>query len=238
MRKILSLLFVLLFASSFLQAVAQRNAFVWSNGTVTVISASSIDSVTFQIVDHSKIINGHRFVDLGLPSGLLWAETNIGADNPEDAGNYYAWGETETKDTYTEDNSKWYGTEHSGNLTATEDVATVNWGSGVRMPTKKEFEELLISSNCTWTWTTKNGMMGYQVVSNSNGNEIFLPAAGVRSDSYLWWLGERGFYWSSEPWPSYGDNTWSYHLHLMSAHHYANIGETRYYGLTVRAVAE
>lgn len=184
--------------------------------------------------EHSKIINGHRFIDLGLPSGLLWAETNIGADNPEDAGNYYAWGETDTTSTYTYKDSKWFEIDHTDNLTATEDAATVNWGSGVRMPTEDDFKELRKPTNCTWTWTTKNGMRGYQVVSNANGSEIFLPAAGYRQGSGLNWHGYKGWYWSSTPNDAYSANDFA----IESGKSYGIHSDFRYYGLTVRAVAE
>ena len=86
--------------------------------------------------DGKYTINNHTFVDLGLPSGLLWAETNIGAESATDYGNYYAWGETTTKDSYSKPSSY---TENPSTLDAVHDAATVNWGA----PTKEEFDELL-----------------------------------------------------------------------------------------------
>lgn len=149
--------------------------------------------------DLIKTINGHRFVDLGLPSGLLWAETNIGAENPEDAGNYYVWGETSTKTSYTKENSEMWLKDSFG-LTPEQDAATVNWGSGVRMPTSDEFSELVNPENCVWLWTTRNGHNGYLVTSKSNGEEIFLPAAGgYYRDGDLYVNGLSGRYWSSTP---------------------------------------
>ncbi len=129
-------------------------------------------------------------VDLGLPSGIRWASCNVGATAPEDYGNYYAWGETETKADYSwatykhnngdnsSDNITKYG-NNADTLTTLEpedDTATANWGSAWRMPTAAEMDELL--EHCTWTWTTQNGVNGYQVASKTNGNSIFLPAAG------------------------------------------------------------
>lgn len=143
-----------------------------------------------------------KAVDLGLPSGIKWASCNIGATKPEDYGDYYAWGEIEEKksflpETYlyykyvsedTDDNQNWINI--GSEIIGTEyDVAHVKWGSGWRMPTKAEMEELL--ENCIWTWTTYNGVNG-QKVTGPNGNSIFLPATG---DSVVGTeVNERGVY--------------------------------------------
>ena len=153
--------------------------------------------------------NGHEYVDFGLPSGTLWATMNVGATTPEDYGNYYAWGETATKATY--DWSTYFDTNDGGNtftkynndggkkvLDPEDDAAHVNWGGSWRMPTKAEWQELI--DNCTWTWTTQNGINGYKVTSNKEGYTdkfIFLPAAGSRFDSGLYDVGSYGYYWSS-----------------------------------------
>lgn len=145
----------------------------------------------------SGTIAGHDYVDLGLPSGLKWATCNVGAATPEDYGNYYAWGETTTKSEYTEENSVTMGqpmSDFSGN--ATYDAARANWGGTWRMPTQAEMEELL--NNCTWTWTTQNGVNGVRV-TGTNGNSIFLPAAGYCHGSSYRRVGEEGDYWSSTP---------------------------------------
>ena len=140
-------------------------------------------------------ISGHYYVDLGL--SVKWATCNVGAESPEDYGNYYAWGETETKDEYTSSNSVTYGVEMddiSGN--AEYDAATANWGSSWRMPTYDEMEELVDS--CTWTWTTENDVNGY-LVTGPNGNSIFLPAGGFRYGASLYDAGPYGDYWTSTP---------------------------------------
>ena len=142
------------------------------------------------------MINGHQYVDLGLSSGLKWATCNVGADSPEDYGNYYAWGETETKAEYTQDNSVTFGqqlNDISGN--AQYDAATANWGGSWRTPTKDEIRELIY--NCNWTPETQNGIDGFKVTGN-NGNYIFIPASGYRDGSSLYIYGEC-YYWSSTP---------------------------------------
>ena len=168
-----------------------------------------------------------KYVDLGLPSGTKWARCNLGASKPTDYGDYYAWGETEpNKAEYTWATYKWMQTGKSdwkhvtkytaadghtegiwydagGNfigdnkttLDAADDAATANLDSPWRMPTKKEYDELF--DNCTWTWTTQDGVNGYEVKSKTNGNSIFLPAAGYREGSGLYRAGSWGIYRSS-----------------------------------------
>ena len=186
---------------------------------------------TSELVDHSKEINGHRFVDLDLPSGILWAETNVGAESAEQAGDYFAWGETVAKEVYADTNSVWQGNAHSGNLTADEDAATANWGEGCRIPTQSEMEEL--RDNCTWTAATVNDVAGYKVTSKTNGNEIFLPSAGYRKGSDLSNFGTGVYYWTSTP---SGDGSAftlaSFNGRFLVSSYY------RYFGRTVRAVAE
>ena len=141
--------------------------------------------------------NGHDYVDLGLPSGLKWATCNVGANSLESYGNYYAWGEISTKVTYLTTNSLTYEknmNDISGN--AKYDAATANWGGNWRMPTRDELNEL--RNNCTWTWTTQNGVNGYKVKSKTNGGSIFMPAAGSKNSSFVG-VGERGEYWTSTP---------------------------------------
>lgn len=188
-----------------------------------------------------KNANGYGYVDLGL--SVKWATCNVGATSPEEYGDYFAWGETSTKETYDEDNCPTYGRSISQlksqgyidsecNLTSQYDAATANWGDTWRMPTKAEQEELL--NSCTWTWTTQNGVNGYNV-EGPNGNSIFLPAAGCRKGSSLYLAGSKGIYWSSTP--DKGSNISSYYLDFLSDSHYMGSG-FRYYGLSVRPVVE
>ena len=175
-------------------------------------------------------INGHEYVDLGLPSGLKWATCNIGAISPEEYGDYFAWGETTTKDTYETDNCPTFGLNASqfidgeGNLTSQYDAATANWGGNWRMPTLDELNEL--KTNCTWTWGIQDGVNGYKV-EGPNGNSIFLPAAGYRSGSSLYNAGSNGCYWSSAP---YYNND-AFYLYFRSSsrsvgNNYRNGGHT------------
>ena len=178
------------------------------------------------------IINGHEYVDLGL--SVKWATCNVGASKPEEYGNHYAWGETSTKSNYSSDNSVTRGKNFSdigGN--PTYDVARKQWSSTWRLPTGAEFDELL--SNCTWTWTTQNGVSGYKVTSKKNGNSIFLPAAGWRVASSPYDQGTRGYYWSSTPRES--DSYRAYYLYFRSGRHYT-IQDFRNNGQSVRPVCK
>lgn len=135
----------------------------------------------------------HEAVDLGLPSGVLWATCNLGADSPSDYGDYYAWGEIATKETYTTENNKTAFDpikEILGN--AQYDAAKASWGGGWRLPSQEEIDELV--TGCRWVWTTEGGHKGYRV-TGPNGNSIFLPAAGHRDKSLVG--GEvAALYWS------------------------------------------
>lgn len=160
--------------------------------------------------DNSTVINGHNFIDLGLPSGTLWAEANLGAATKADYGNYYAWGETTTKDVYswatynygdsTQDVTKYNDKDKKTTLEADDDAATKSWGDPCRMPTITEFDELL--ENCSNTWTTfKNSdgedIEGNLLTSKLNGNTIFFPAGGSKLDSDLNGKTYVGSYWTS-----------------------------------------
>ena len=191
--------------------------------------------------------NGHEWVDLGLPSGTKWATMNVGADSPEDYGDYFAWGETTTKSDYNLSTYKWcegsgdtmtrycasssYGTvDNIRTLYLSDDAAYVNWGTSWRMPTDEELKEL--QTNCTWTWITQNGVSGRKVTSKVNGNSIFLPAAGYRYDSGLKQVG-YGRYWSSSRGLSDSDHASC--LEFDSGDVYRDIS-TRYRGRSVRPV--
>lgn len=154
--------------------------------------------------------NSHEYVDLGL--SVKWATCNIGADNPEDFGNYYAWGEVNTKFDCSGNNSKTYGKkveDITGN--PIYDTARANWGGDWRLPTKDEFMELV--DNCIWIWTNQNGRNGYKITSKRNGKSIFLPAAGSQYETNIVDANERGHYWTSTPDVNDPDGSFGLYFH-------------------------
>ena len=175
--------------------------------TVTYRSNREVYASCTVTVQEGSSGTGDEVVDLGLTSGLKWRAWNVGASKPEDYGNHYAWGETTTKTSYTWSNysfgnsqngsfSKYdtgLGTDNKTVLESGDDAATVNVGSGWRTPTYSEWKEL--REQCTWKWTTRNGVNGMQV-TGPNGKSIFLPAAGWR-DSALRNQGSYGAYWTA-----------------------------------------
>lgn len=192
------------------------------------------------------------YVDLGLPSGALWAKCNVGADNPEEVGDYFAWGETEIKDIYDWKKYKYsafddesykltkYCTDSTygyngfvDNLTILEsddDAVIANWGAGWRMPTAEEFDEL--NQNTTVVWTTINGVDG-RLLTGPNGNSIFLPATGFYLDGELICTG-LGIYWSSSLQTTSQVSAWSLHFDNVNCHVCGTYERSR--GQVVRAV--
>jgi hypothetical protein len=166
------------------------------------------------------------WVDLGLPSGLLWASCNLGADSPESYGNYFAWGETQSKDLYDWSTYRYCTAEGDSLLTLTkyntstdyvtvdnlttlqtmDDVAAARL-SGTRMPTREDWEELLAGTVAQWT--TQNGVAGYRLTA-PNGNSLFLPAAGSSNGAELVAAGVFGFYWSASLYTDSPDDAWSF----------------------------
>ena len=187
--------------------------------------------------------NNHpHVIDLGLPSGTKWCCCNVGASTPEGYGGYYAWGETWPKSTYNW--STYFDTEDGGNtfkkyngglteLLPKDDAATANWGSGWQMPNFDQIKELYNTSYTITTWTIQNGVSGRLIASNSNGNSIFLPAAGFRSDDNLYNVGYGGHYWSSSLNQRLGN--YAYYLLFSSAGWYW-YNTSRCLGFSVRAV--
>lgn len=206
---------------------------IGKSGCMTIPTTTAHDGWT---VDESAMADA---IDLGL--SVKWASWNVGADSPEDYGDYFAWGETTTKSSYSSsllsdvlDNSisglKSLGIiDANGNLTAAYDAATVNWGDEWRIPTSDEIKELV--NNCTWRWTTQNGVYGYKVVG-PNGNSIFLPAAGNRDYASLYGAGSYGYYWSATP---RGEYIWVYSLDFSNSS-YSNNTNFDFYGFSVRPV--
>ena len=193
------------------------------------------------------------FVDLGLPSGLLWAKCNLGATTPEGHGDYYAWGETTTKSTYNWSTYKYCTVDGEGDLQALtkyntstswgtpdnlttlqaiDDVATQKLGDGARMPTKEDWEELI--ANTTAEWTQVNGVAGRKFTA-ANGNSLFLPAAGDRWGGELYYAGSRGYYWSSSLYAGRPYGAWDFGFYSagLKVHDNDRLG-----GFSVRAVRQ
>lgn len=190
--------------------------------------------------------NGEGYmVDLGLPSGLKWATWNIGASKVDDYGSYYTWGEVKTKESFSSDDYFTLGSttkdqikagiiDSLRNLTSQYDAATVNWGKEWRMPTRKEYVELI--ENCKFYWTHIGTMYGMKVVG-PNGNKIFLPAGGMIGEHGYYEFNENCYYWSS----SLTNSDYSAHVpaeffwahYLTTSYNQSNA----YYGKSVRAVA-
>lgn len=213
-------------------------------------------SFTTLISGGNGTYTGHEYVDLGLPSGTLWAMCNVGADAPEKYGDYYAWGETAPKANYNWNTYKycnggdgWNPDIHTltkycnntdygyngfvDNLTVlqlADDPITTNWGVGWRLPTVEEWRELY--DNTTRIWTTQNEMAGMLFTSN-NGNSLFLPAAGYRRDYEYKDVGDYGVYWSSSLNTDCPDLAWCFNINL---NHCGPGNNLRGAGQPVRAV--
>ena len=174
--------------------MAQSVIINYKNGEVLDIDASLVESITFEEAEN------HEWVDLGLPSGTLWATCNIGANNPEEYGDYFAWGETQPKSNYRWATYKYckgssntltrycyqsdYGyngfTDTLTELLPEDDAATANWGKNWQTPSLTQIQELFDSAYTATAYTTQNGVKGRKITSKINGYSIFLPAAGYR----------------------------------------------------------
>ena len=177
-------------------------------------------------------INGYEWVDLGLPSGLKWSIHNIGASVSEEYGNYYAWGEIETKTEYTVENSVTHGVHMSDISGDSEhDAARANWGSTWRLPTKADHEEII--EYCTWIWLKHNDVWGYRIIG-TNGNYIFIPASGYLRGTSVYGDGECAGYWNSKP---SDDKSKSLSLGINSSIKQL-FSSDRYAGQTIRPVSD
>ena len=233
---------------------------VWntkSDGTGTSYNNKASIKVTQSITLYAQwkvstgIADGHEWVDLGF--GTKWATMNVGAESPEDYGDYFAWAETSTKSTYNWSTYKWCSvsansfslTKYCGKsqygavdnrvvVLSSDDAAYVNWGSNWRYPSQGEFSTLMNPNFTKWTWTTQNGVNGYKVTSLINGNSIFLPAAGMYKDSNTIGVGTYGYYWtelvySYQPFESYMP-------YFNSKEKDSKTTDLRYYGCSIRPV--
>ena len=204
-------------------------------GFSDITTADVNDDREVSIADVNVVIDAilsknNEWVDLGLPSGTLWATCNVGAGSPEEFGDHFAWGETSSKPVYQWENYKWcngsYNTltkycinsengivDGKTELDPEDDAAYVNWGPSWRMPSKEQQAELM--TNCIWTWTSMNGVNG-QLVIGPNGNSLFFPAADYGDlEMRLGNVGSFGFYWSRTL-SSSGNSNWGCILDFIS----------------------
>ena len=183
--------------------------------------------------------NGHEYVDLGLPSGLKWATCNVGASSPEQAGLYFAWGETTgytaeqvEKGVRKFDSTSYTSSAISTDLKPEQDAVHVNLGGNWRMPTKAEYQELI--DNTTQTWTDDyngTGVAGRLYTSRVNGKSVFFPAAGHCDYSSMYRVGSDGDYWSA----SWRSSSSAWLLYFGSGSQTLD-KDYRYYGFSVRGV--
>lgn len=177
--------------------------YVYINNDLHSYSTSEVTYIYFMCQDNTTgTLNGHDWVDLGLPSGTKWATCNVGATSETEYGEYYAWGETTTRDKFGVDYYDYYGSYTiSSNIALSDcDVATKRWGRPWRMPSYKEVCELV--NNCEFKWTTVKNINGATFIG-PNGNSIFIPASGGHGPGFRnGWRSpsdqnEWGYYWTS-----------------------------------------
>ena len=218
---------------------------------IKTMEKMEVDDSDPDIPDPNPNTGNHEYVDLGL--SVKWATCNVGASKPEEYGDYFAWGETTTKSTYNwstykycngsynnltkYNNSSSYGSvDNKTTLELSDDAARANWGGSWRMPTDAEMTEL--REQCTWTWTTQNGVKGYKVTSKKSGytnQSIFLPAAGSRRGSSLYNAGSDGDYWSSSL--STDGPHYAWYVDFYSSLVNRDFS-TRFFGFSVRPVCQ
>jgi len=213
-------------------AVAQTVNVHFKNGQTIQYPSSNVDYVDFSEKPADPTVSAGQVVDLGL--SVYWASYNLGAEKPEEYGDYYAWGETKTKNSYTLDNYSYYNNstkqyiDIGSDIAGTQyDAATANLGSDWRMPTRQEMIEL--KDKCTWEWTQISNVNGYKV-TGPNGNTIFLPAAGTIISSSVSDPNEDFYYYSSDRYEMVKNYTGQTMIVIMEA------GDYRYRGCSIRPV--
>ena len=202
------------------------------------------DGARYNVISiNSAVSPDDGYVDLSLPSGLLWATCNIGSSTPEGNGLYFSWGNVEG---HEKGSGYDFGTSNDGPYASTSgasltgnipvgdnyDAARANLGGSWRMPTTAEFAELFNTGYTTNEWVTQNGINGRRVTSKINGNSVFFPAAGNYYGTTLFNEGTHGSYWSS----SLYSQANAYNLYFFSSGVYPQNNNHRFYGFTVRAV--
>lgn len=175
-------------------------------------------------------------VDLGLPSGVKWADRNVGAKSSEEPGLFFSWGNVEgvefgkACDFGEEAYAETEGAKLKGDLDAAHDAAAVNLGGPWRMPTDEEFQELY--DNCDWEWTTENGYYGVRFTSKINGKSIFFSASGSGAGSSWDYRGAIGYYLSASFYSPLSARNLLFSSGGVDPQYYGS----RYEGFAVRAV--
>ena len=222
-----------LFGNAIPMGKVKANTILNMNYDGTQFNVTSIESQVAAAPD--------GFVDLALPSGVLWADKNIGASTPYEDGLYFSWGNVTG---HTGDDGYDFGTSNDGPYASTDgaaltgniptnityDAARHNLGSPCRMPTVGEFQELV--ANCDSEWTDEDGVDGRRFTSRINGNSIFFPASGYRYGTGRSNRGTNGYYWSS----SLSSQTHGYYLHFSASGVDPAYNNSRFVGFSVRAV--
>lgn len=187
------------------------------------------------VSDPTGFINGHGYVDLGLPSGTKWATCNVGASSPSDYGDYFAWGEIAPKEYYDRGNCVTYGKDYGGDIGGDPslDAARANWGASWRLPTKEQIVELIKYTTCNLL--TCDGHRG-RVYVGPNGNSIFLPLPGFCAYENIRFPEERIYLWTSTPASADEDHGRAYILFDVGSR--GDGTESRARGYSVRPVAE
>ena len=219
------------------------------------VSLSDGDKTVYYNYPPKPKPNGHDYVDLGLPSGTLWATCNVGASKPSDAGLYFQWGDTvgytykqvgkgEGKKAFIWADYKWSidgsdtnfskYTTIGATLELADDAANANMGGSWHMPTPDQIRELINTANTTNTWTAQDGVNGRLFTSKNNGNSIFIPAAGGAWNGSLDYSGSGGGVWSSTLNANYVHSGQS--LNFSSSFVSLGDGYYRYDGFSVRGV--
>lgn len=234
-----------------------------NNNTTIKYETNNLDSVNFVFIpasDKNSIPSGLSGVDLGLPSGKLWANMNLGAEQPEDDGLYFAWGETtgyasdsdynrsfDWSDyllcngytntlkkycTYTSNGFIFGTVDNKTVLDTCDDAAFALWGYSWEMPTVEDYYELL--AHCTWKWITQNGVKGTKFISKKNGNSIFFPAIGCLDKKTTSNRGSNGYYWTATLFYNRPDLAQAFSVYSQNAE---VIKASRYFGFPIRPVS-
>lgn len=247
---------------------------VWttSDSTVAIVNemgeiaglkkGTAVITVSYHDIKDSCIVNVTGFESVNLGLSVRWATCNIGADNPWEYGDYFAWGETETKESYDLMTYKWFAgaiyyykmdiwyrkltkycsisyysyygqCDNKTRLDNEDDVSNVLGGNRWRTPTESDFQELI--SKCSWRWTTMNNVSGYLITSKINGNSIFLPAAGEKTETELFNQESSCLYWSRNRYMNEADDFFSIILYAYPTG-VGTQGSFRWGGLPIRPV--